>query len=538
MAKKQHPRTWRRPLVGPCLLVLLVFQAACARSASVTPRRGPPAHKERNLSGALEYEVQVLEPGPRATEPVILPESDFQRALTQLAPELLRREGPPREVARALLAASLEQQAETGSVSAGGDYLTEVYRDRGLSMVPRGQWGPVVLTPVAEEALRAQYQQWCQKRGGGDCLGLFDDGASFLMEDRRTLALGLALDAVLDETRQAMVRELDPRLLVGLVVWTAAMYLGLLLVPEPTTKALAASLTVILVAWLGLSTFWELIDGWAVLAHRAHEATTFEELREAGQEYARVLGTTAARTLILGVATVAAGPLGQLAGRVRAMPGYSLAWAQWRDQGGAVVLQRVSSGAGARESAFAMAVAGVEVVTLSPQGPLAVVMLKTGFTRGGGEPRGGRSTTVLRHRGGNKQVLTDDGQRWHLPRDRAPGDIPRADPVGDQLQDAVTQASREWGPHELTENEALAIKEALKQGKSWLARLLEREARGRFVHARVKEQFERIYRFNHQGVDVVDLKTGLRYEILSGTESNLALHGQRMSGEFFRMLTF
>ncbi|ATB38176.1 hypothetical protein CYFUS_003609 [Cystobacter fuscus] len=29
-----------------------------------------------------------------------------------------------------------------------------------------------------------------------------------------------------------------------------------------------------------------------------------------------------------------------------------------------------------------------------------------------------------------------------------------------------------------------------------------------------------------------------KYEMLSGTESNLARHGRRMAGEFFRMLTF
>jgi hypothetical protein len=80
--------------------------------------------------------------------------------------------------------------------------------------------------------------------------------------------------------------------------------------------------------------------------------------------------------------------------------------------------------------------------------------------------------------------------------------------------------------------------DALKQGKDWLARLLEREARGRYVHKRVKDQFERIYKVNPQGVDVVDPKTGLQYEILSGTPSNLTLHGRRMPGEFFRMLTF
>jgi len=153
-------------------------------------------------------------------------------------------------------------------------------------------------------------------------------------------------------------------------------------------------------------------------------------------------------------------------------------------------------------------------------------------------PQGGRTTTVLKHRGGNKQVLTDRGERWHLSRDKGPGDIPLRDPVGDQLQEAVTQAAKKWGPHRLSPSEADAIDDALKEGKYWLARLLEREARGRYVHARVKDQFDRIYQFNHQGVDVVDLKTGLRYEILSGTQSNLARHGRRMAGEFFRMLTF
>ncbi len=523
---KKHPRA--RGL-GAWALLVLVLQSACVR---------PATGFARSASGALSplvYEVEVLEPGAMATRPVPVDRADFHRALQRLVREG-RWEGSPREAARALLAASLAQQDESSSVSAGGDYLAEVSRDRMLSLVPRNQWGPVALTPVAEDRLRTQYQHWCQKRGGGDCLGLFDDGAIFLTDDRRTLALALALDSVLEETREALVRELDPRLLVGLVVWSAVLYLGLLLVPEPVTKALAASLTVMLVAVLGLSTLWALIDGWAHLAKRAHQATTFEELREAGQAYAQVLGTTAARALILTVATVVSGPLGQLATRVRAMPVYPLAQAQWQAQGGTMVLEEAATVA--REGALAVALEAVEVVATSPQSALAVVMLKKGSTGGGGEPQGRRTTTVIQHRGGNKQVLTDRGERWHLSRDKAPGDIPLKDPVGDQLQEAVTQAAREWGPHRLSPREKEAIKAASKQGKDWLARLLEREARGRFVHERVKNQFQRLYRFNPQGVDVVDLKTGLKYEILSGTESNMARHGQRMPGELFRMLTF
>ncbi|EPX57055.1 hypothetical protein D187_006809 [Cystobacter fuscus DSM 2262] len=88
------------------------------------------------------------------------------------------------------------------------------------------------------------------------------------------------------------------------------------------------------------------------------------------------------------------------------------------------------------------------------------------------------------------------------------------------------------------QTERAAIRDAEKQGEYWLARLLEREARGRFVHARLKQRFDGPLQFKHQGVDVVDPKTGRQYEILAGTESNLARHGRRMAGEFFRMLTF
>jgi hypothetical protein len=106
-------------------------------------------------------------------------------------------------------------------------------------------------------------------------------------------------------------------------------------------------------------------------------------------------------------------------------------------------------------------------------------------------------------------------------------------------QEAVTKAVNEWGPHRLSPAEKRAIDDALKQGEYWLARLLEREARGRYVQSQVKKQFEKFYDFSlSKGVDVVDPATGRKYEILSGTESNLARHGRRMAGEFFRMLTF
>jgi hypothetical protein len=227
---------------------------------------------------------------------------------------------------------------------------------------------------------------------------------------------------------------------------------------------------------------------------------------------------------------------------VKSLPGFNLAEVQWRAQGGAAALESAEAleTAPAQEGALAKAVAAVETVATSPQGPLAVVMLKKGQGSGAATAPGGRSAkTVLRHRGGNRQVQLSDGERWHIPRGKSLADIPAEDKVGDMLQEAVTKAAKEWGPHRLSRQERAAIRDAEKQGEYWLARLLERQARGRFMQVQVKEQFGHLYDFNlNEGIDVIDPANGRKYEILSGTESNLARHGRRMASEFFRMLTF
>ncbi len=546
----------QRLLWRPLALIVLVFQAGCAtglppgghvlasnfRYRPLTP---PPAPQEKvsptpntELAGAAVCEVAFMEPGTGAARPVPIHPTKYKQTLQRLARDA-RLTGTPSQAARELLE-TLRQEQEVERVSMSGHWEAESYRGRVYSLVPVKQSGPVPLTPEAEEALRGKYLGWCATQGGGDCLSLLDDGPYLRADDRRTLALALSLGSVLEETREALARELlDYRALVGMLVWTMGMYLALWLVPEPTTKALAATLTVILVGWLGLETVWGLMDGWAKLATQAHEATTFEELREAGAGYAKVLGTDAARAMIMAVATLTGRTLGEVAAKVRALPGYRLAGAQWEAQGGAAVLRGVPEleAAVAQEGAFAVAVQAVETVATSPQGPVAAVMLRKG---GGGKaaPGGGSSVTVIRHRGGNQQVKFGNGQRWHIPRGKSVADIPARDKVGDQLQEAVTRAAREWGPRQISPREEAAIQRALKKGEYWLARLLEREARGRFVHKKVEEQFRGTFKWNHQGVDVIDLKTGRKYEILSGTESNLALHGRRMATEFFRMITF
>ena len=509
-----------RRLAGGWLLLLLVLHGACVTSL---PGGGTHGSASRGDSVMQVHALEFLEPVAGQTRPVPIERTEFQRALPRLV-TALRMQGSPRAAAQALLSAVEE------------DFLAEVHAGQVLTLVPEKDGG--VLTPRAEAALRVQYLGWCERRGGGDCLGLLEDVPYLRTDDRRALALALALGPVLDEAREALARQLlEPRAVVSLVVWTLGLYLALWLVPEPTTKALAATLTVILMSWLGADTLWGLMEGWARLAHRAEEATTFEQLREAGEQYAKVLGEDAARVLILGVAALTGRTLSEVAARVRTLPGHGAAAAQWEAQGGAAILAHARDGVLA-EDALATALMAVEQVAASPARSLAVVMLKTGGGRAGAAPGSRGATTVLRHREGNRQVELGNGQRWHLPKDKSVADIPTEDKVGDRLQDAVNQAAGAWDPKYLSIKERSAIQNAETQGRYWLARLLEREARGRFVHAAVQRRFQGTLQWNHQGVDLVDLTTGRQYEVLSGTESNLARHGRRMAAELFRMIVY
>nr|WP_257461919.1 hypothetical protein [Archangium lipolyticum] len=495
---------------------------------------------EPGLESATVYVVDFMEPGAVATRPVPIPRAEFQQAFLRLSRDAGPGAKTPRQAAHELLNL-MATQPDAPMVAVTGYWKLEHHRGEALTWIPERQEGPVALTPQAEEALKEKYFQWCERQGGGDCLGLLDDGPYLRADERRAFALALAFGSVLDETRDALKRELfSVQALVAMVVWTVALYCMMWVVPEPTTKAIAAGMTLLLVGYLGLETVYGLMDGWARMADTANHATTFEELRAAGEAFGTVLGEDAARAMILAVATLSGHTLGQVLPRVKSLPRFNLAGAQFEAQGGAAVMGRleVTEAALAMEGALAKAVAAAETVATSPQGPMAVVMLKKGSGASARVPGEHGSETVIRHRGGNRQVELSDGQRWHLPRGKSAADIPAEDKVGDMLQEAVTRAANEWGSQWLSGAEKRAIAEAQRKGEYWLARLLEREARGRFVENRVREQFQHLYNFSRsKGVDV-EVPGGYKYEILSGTDSNLARHGRRMAGEFFRMLTF
>ena len=143
--------------------------------------------------------------------------------------------------------------------------------------------------------------------------------------------------------------------------------------------------------------------------------------------------------------------------------------------------------------------------------------------------------TVMRHRAGNRQVIAN-GQRWHLPTGANENAVPMADALGDLLQESATRWAGQWSRGYLTAAEESAILKAQAAGKPWVARLLEREARGRFVEAQIRAEFPGL-KWSPTGVDIVG-PGGINYEILSGTISNINRHAKRMADKIFRMITF
>jgi hypothetical protein len=111
------------------------------------------------------------------------------------------------------------------------------------------------------------------------------------------------------------------------------MYMMLWVLPEPTSKGIAAMLTAALMAYLGVDTLWTLIDGWVALVQEVNRASTFAALHDAGRRYGQVLGHNTARLFVM-LTTAAIGNTAGLAVKTPGLPGYSRAAVQSEAQGG------------------------------------------------------------------------------------------------------------------------------------------------------------------------------------------------------------
>ncbi|RKH06840.1 hypothetical protein D7V97_22075 [Corallococcus sp. CA053C] len=363
----------------PLLLLLLVGCGTSSRAFRLETGQGDP----------------IAYVPPSGIKPVKLEGSGFKEAVHQLGRDATYL-GPPREAALRLFAQSLRPRT-----------YSHVRGRLGLVSVESPERAHL-LEPDASSELTSAYTRWCKRKGTpGDCLRLLDDGPSLDEEGRRTLAFQIALDSVWNETVDALGALTHQDEIVAMLATTGAVYFGLWLLPEPVSKGIAAVLTVSLIAYLGWDTVWGLIQGFQALAAQVRMATTFDEIRGAGEAYGKVMGKNAARVFVM-LAMAALGETAQtLAARLPTLPGSAQAALLGAEQGGF----RLS--AAGQVTSVEMAPGGVITIALAP-GAVAQTARETSASRTEGVDAKGHE----HHIASNKfEKATHSGGPW-TPRFR------------------------------------------------------------------------------------------------------------------------
>ena len=232
---------------------------------------------------------------------------------------------------------------------------------------------------VWQLALRRDYGRWCQaQEAPGDCLSLLEAGLGFTPMDRLAMAMGLSLDPMHESIADALEDTFSPTLFKAVVVSALVSWAVLAANPEPVFTKAAAVLAVVMVAYLGVDAFLQLVRACQELKVATDRATTFQELNAAGERFGGVMGREGARVFVLAATVLmsrgATGGATWLAMRLPQLPRFAEASALAARQVGL----RLEAAA---EVTSVAVVEGQLVIVLAPN---AVAMAAMGS--GGGSP--------------------------------------------------------------------------------------------------------------------------------------------------------
>ncbi|NNB95887.1 hypothetical protein HJC10_17465 [Corallococcus exiguus] len=332
--------------------------------------------------------------------PVPLDAGALKEAVARLAPGL-RLSPRAQDAARRLF----EVEPRSGS------YLVDVQRRRITPLGPGEHLSSEQTQPDVE--LTRAYLRWCGRTGrAGDCLGLLKESPVITGDARFALALALAKGAVLEELWEAVKDMANPEALMQAALWTAVTYALLWTVPEPATKGVAAVLSAGLIAYVGIDTFWALIQGFRHLMAESDAALTFDELRGAGERFGKVMGRQAARAFVM-LATAAIGSTGATLGaKLPGLPGAAQAAVRSETEAGVLYA----------------AVGQVETVAIAADGftfglaPGAVAMSSNGPAKS--RLRAWKSFSGFK----NAMGPAGPGKQWHHIVEQTPGNVQRFGP--------------------------------------------------------------------------------------------------------------
>jgi hypothetical protein len=257
---------------------------------------------------------------------------EVTQAIRRLAREV-RLSGSPRETSENLFQLD----------ALYGDYL---YLLRERKLVPLDSGAPLegALTEK-ERKLVSRFKVWCRSAHGfeGDCLGGALVGGKYMdMQGCYMLAMALSKSPVLEEFEKALGEMVGMRAVMQAAMATVVTLLVLLAMPEPVTKLIAAWATVGLILWVGAKTLYDLMTGWFQLMEEVKVATTFEEIREAGEKFGRLFSREAAQAFAMMAMALLTHTAKGFAEQVRTLPGSAQVSMQAAGRGG-ILLSEVSA---------------------------------------------------------------------------------------------------------------------------------------------------------------------------------------------------
>jgi hypothetical protein len=187
-------------------------------------------------------------------------------------------------------------------------------------------------------------------------------------------ALALSKSPVLEEFERALGEMVSMQAVMQAALWTVGTLLFLLALPEPVTKFLAAWAATALILWVGAKTLYNLITGWFQLMGEVRAATTFEEIREAGERFGKLFTREAAQAFAMIAMAALSSTAQQFASKVATLPGSA----------------QVSMQAGAQEGVLLAEVGAVESVAVTADG-FSVALAPGAVAMAAGGGRGDRT---------------------------------------------------------------------------------------------------------------------------------------------------
>jgi hypothetical protein len=279
----------------PVLLLFLAWSPACsnARVVRLDTGQGQPL---------------ILVSRTDAASPVELGQEEFIKAIAK-------------EIRQKRLSADPEKATrELFEVPPRSGWYRYVQRE---GVVPLDAQPPAPQWAEVARRLTQEYLRYCEAIGEpGDCRKLLMNSLVLTGDGRYALAMSFALEEVIPEMMEAFKDMADPEAIKASILWAMTLYAAMWLAPEPVfSKGLASVVTATFVCYIGVDTFWTLIQGWRRMVDAADQATSFEELRRAGKGYGKVMGRNAARAFALLLTAAIGQTAASFSAKVPTLPG-------------------------------------------------------------------------------------------------------------------------------------------------------------------------------------------------------------------------